>query len=96
VIYELRILQQAVKDIEKSVDWYNEQKEGLGSRFLFQIIRAVKRPEANPLHYQERFQKKFRFVIVDDFPFVVVFKISKHFVVINSVFHTKRNPKKFH
>lgn len=95
MIYELRILRQAVKDIEKSVDWYNEQQDGLGNRFLFQATKAIKRAETNPLHYQQRFKKKFRFVIVEDFPFVVIFKVSKQFVVINSVFHTKRNPKKF-
>ncbi len=94
-MYQLQILRQATKDVQKSVKWYNEQQPGLGNRFLFQVTRSFQLAEANPLHYQERFSKKFRFVLVSDFPFVVVFKIKAQFVVISAVFHTKRNPKKF-
>ena len=94
-MYHLLVLSQAVKDVQTSVDWYNEQLEGLGNRFLFEVSKAMKKAESNPLYYQERYSKKFRFVIVADFPFVIVFKLKGNLVVINAVFHTRRNPKKF-
>ena len=45
--------------------------------------------------YEERFLKKFRFTRVNNFPFLVVYKIKNDLVVINAVFHTSRNPKRF-
>jgi hypothetical protein len=49
-MYQLQILRKAMKDVQKSVKWYNEQQDGLGNRFLFQVTRAIKLAEANPLH----------------------------------------------
>jgi toxin ParE1/3/4 len=94
-MYQLQILRQARGDMQKSADWYNEKRDGLGERFLLEVIRTLRLVEANPLHYEERFSKKFRFARVNDFPFAVVFKIKGTLVIINSVFHTSRNPKKF-
>lgn len=79
----------------KSANLYDERQPGIGDRFLIEVVRTFRLIEANPLHYQERFSKQFRFAKVNDFPYVIVFKIKKQLVVVNSVFHTSRNPKKF-
>jgi toxin ParE1/3/4 len=71
------------------------KQTGVGERFLLEVIATFSLIEASPLHYEEKFSKKFRFAKVNDFPFVVVFKIKKQMVVVNSVFHTSRNPKRF-
>jgi len=94
-MYQLQVLRKAREDMQKSADWYDEQQPGVGDRFLLEVVRTFRLIETNPLHYQERFSKKFRFANVHDFPFVVVFKIKKQLIVVNSVFHTSRNPKKF-
>jgi plasmid stabilization system protein ParE len=93
-MYQLRILQNAREDMQKSADWYNEQQSGLWERFLLHVIETFKLIEVNPLHYEEKFSREFRFARVAVFPYVIVFKIKKHLVVINAVFHTSRNPKK--
>lgn len=94
-MYQLQVLRKAREDMQKSADWYDKQQAGLGDRFLLEVVSAFRLIGTNPLHYQERFSKKFRFANVHGFPFVVVFKIKKELVVVNSVFHTSRNPKKF-
>jgi len=94
-MYQLQILRHAREDMQKAANWYNEQQEGLGERFLSEVIKTLRLTEANPLHYEEKFAKKFRFAPVRDFPYLVIFKIKGDFVVINAVFHTSRNPKKF-
>jgi plasmid stabilization system protein ParE len=94
-MYHLRVLQKAREDMQKSADWYNEQQAGVGERFLINVVRSFTLIASNPLHYEEKFSKKFRFAIVTDFPFVVVFKIKDQTIVVNAVFHTSRNPKKF-
>lgn len=94
-MYHLQVLRKAREDMQKSAEWYEEQQAGLGDRFLLKVISTFRSIENNPLHYQERFSKKFRLAKVHDFPFVIVFKIKKQLVVVNSVFHTSRNPKRF-
>jgi hypothetical protein len=94
-MYQLQVLQKAREDMQKSADWYNEQQSGLGDRFLLHVIGIFRLIEANPLHYEEKFSKKFRFAQVAVFPYVVVFKIKKQLVIVNAVFHTSRNPKRF-
>jgi len=94
-MYQLQVLRKAREDMQKSANWYDKHQSGLGDRFLSEVISTFRFIETNPLHYQERFSKKFRFAKVHDFPFVVVFKIKKALVVVNSVFHTSRNPKRF-
>ncbi len=63
--------------------------------FLLEVVNTFRLIEVNPLHYQVRFSKNFRYASVRDFPVVVIFKIKKHLVVVNSVFHISRNPKCF-
>lgn len=94
-MYQLQVLRKAREDMQKTANWYDEQQPGVGDRFLREVISTFRLIEAEPLHYQERFSKKFRYANVHVFPFVVVFKIKKELVVINSVFHTSRNPKRF-
>lgn len=34
MIFSIRVLPSAVNDIQKAYDWYEEQSEGLGERYL--------------------------------------------------------------
>lgn len=95
-MYQLQILHQAREDMQKATGWYSKQQEGLGERFLSEVIKTFGLTEANPLHYEEKFAKKFRFAPVHNFPYLVIFKIRGNLVVISAVFHTSRNPKQFH
>jgi len=94
-MHQLQVLRKAREDMQKSADWYNEQQAGVGDRFLREVISTFRLIETNPLHYQERFSKRFRFAHLNIFPFVVVFKVKKQSVIVNAVFHTSRNPKRF-
>lgn len=94
-MYRLQILQKAREDMQTSADWYDKEQAGLGERFLLSAISTFKRIETNPLHYEIKFSKKFRFAQLSVFPYLVVFKVKKDAVVVHAVFHTSRNPKKF-
>ena len=76
--YRLQILRQAREDMQTSADWYNGQQEGLGQRFITEVIKTLRLAEANPLHYEAKFSKQFRFAMLHDFPFVVVYKTVIH------------------
>lgn len=94
-MYQLQVLEKAREDMRRAADWYNKQQSGVGDRFLVEVVRAFRLIEASPLHYEEKYSKKFRFARVNDFPYLIVFKVKKELVVVNAVFHTSRNPKKF-
>ncbi|MDB5156461.1 MAG: plasmid stabilization system [Mucilaginibacter sp.] len=81
--------------MQKSATWYDEKQPGLGERFLQEVIKTLRLIETNPLHYEEKFSKRFRFALVHVFPFVIVFRIKNQTVIVNAVFHTSRNPKRF-
>ncbi len=84
----------AIKELEQSSDWYEEQLTGLGKRFVETIretlILTSTHPEAFP-----KTKDQFREVVVSDFPFIVVYRYDKKEGIINvlHVFHTSRNPK---
>jgi toxin ParE1/3/4 len=94
-MYQLQILRQAREDMQKAVTWYNERQEGLGEQFLSEVIKTLRKVEVSPLHYEEKFAKQFRFAPTHIFPYLVVFKIKGDSVIINAVFHTSRDPKRF-
>jgi hypothetical protein len=81
--------------MRKSAEWYDEKQFGVGARFLREVINALERVEANPLHYEVRYFRQFRFARVTDFPFLIVFKIKAKSIIVHAVFHTSRNPRRF-
>jgi plasmid stabilization system protein ParE len=84
----------AIKELEQSSDWYENHLKDLGKRFVLTIretlILTSNHPEAFP-----KTKAHFREVVVDGFPFVIVYRYDKKEDIINvlHVFHTSRNPK---
>lgn len=90
----LKILEDADREYAEAAEWYEKQKEGLGERFIDVIQRRLRIIQ----QYPERYPRKkgdFREAVVKIFPYVVVYTFYKRkkMVVINSIFHTRRNPR---
>lgn len=85
----------AIKELEESSDYYEEKQDGLGERFVLAIYKSVKSIENNPEAYVRR-NSLYREIVVDDFPYVVVYRYnkSKNGLSVTHVFHTSRNPKR--
>ena len=73
------------------MDWYEQQRPGLGSAYLDRVRDVFGRIAANPqLHgivYQD-----VRKAVVRKFPYVVLYKEEAGDVVVIAVFHSARNP----
>jgi len=84
----------AEKEIRKSFDWYEEQSNGLGFRFVNAIDDAVNSILKNPEAYQHR-KGNTREFVVDKFPYIIVYRFMKNdnTIYILHIFHTSRNPK---
>lgn len=78
---------------KEAYDWYELQQLGLGSTFMDELESCYNRLEAWPNAYS-KINKNFRQIILKTFPYVLVFEIIKHDVIIYAVFHTSRSPRK--
>ena len=92
--YKTKILPVAYKDLLKTHEWYNNQKDFLGDEFKQAVNAEIKNISVNPEHYQLHF-KEIRQAVVKRFPYVIFFLCNENIqqVVIFGILHTKRNPK---
>ncbi len=89
--YKLLINKFAKDDIENSVEYYNEQQQGLGNEFLLEVKSVILRIENNPYQFP-KVEKKARKANVSRFPFAVFFVVEGDFISVFSIFHLSRNP----
>ena len=92
--YKISIDEDALQDIQKATDWYNQQLEGLGYRFEKQVKSSINSLKKNAKLYTIRYGDV-RCVMIKKFPFMIHFTINnKQFLIeIFALFHTSRNPK---
>ena len=93
--YSAIISSRAQKEMIKSFDWYEQQKNGLGDRFINDVLDRISSIEQNPELYTSTF-KSYRETSITMFPFIIVYRIFKRKKIIQivSVFHTSQNPRK--
>lgn len=93
--YTLEIRQEALLELTQSIIWYEEQLDGLGLRFREAIHLKLEQICRSPFHYQKTY-KDFHEVLTDGFPFVIIYYVDEKAssLIVISIFHTSRNPKK--
>lgn len=92
-MYKFIYSPRAQNEVEQAIDWYEEQQDGLSKRFLSELYKKIKAIQKQPDRYAIRFEN-FRVVNVDVFPYQIIYSFDEQegLIIINSVFHTKRNP----
>jgi len=73
--------------------WYEEQLEGLGESFLFDLEQANKKITTNPTFYSFQ-DDRYRRILLKKFPYIVIYEILDKEIVVYAIFHTSRNPNK--
>lgn len=93
--YSIIYSSRAQKEIAKTWEWYEDRQQGLGDRFINEIMRRVLLIEQNPYRYPNRY-KSYKETPVPVFPFLIIYRINKRkrLVGIVSVFHTSINPRR--
>jgi len=96
MVYKIRLISKARKELSEAREWYEEKQLGLGDRFVEEVFNKTERVQNNPLHYP--LKNGFREVSIDSFPFLIVYKIlkTKELIYITSIFHMSRHPKRKH
>jgi hypothetical protein len=92
--YKIQIDEEALQDIQSAINWYNEQSEGLGSRFLKQIKLQINSLKLDATIYANRYSNV-HCMLIKKFPFMVHYMIDNtNFTIqVFAVLHTSRNPK---
>ncbi len=94
-MYRIILKPETAKDIEHAYNWYEDQQNGLGDRFLETLKECYKKLEQYPFSFSEM-AKSIRQLKLKTFPYVIVFEVIQHEVVIYAVFHTSQHlVKKF-
>jgi plasmid stabilization system protein ParE len=92
--FKITILPLAEKEIDQSIEFYENRNKGLGKQFLIYLKSYLKVLSASPQLFEIKKLPGYRESKLVKFPFVIIYEILQNEVIIHSVFHTSRNPQK--
>ncbi len=92
--YEPLFSSEAEMDLEEAVEWYEEQRTGLGLEFSLRFEEALQFLRENPAMYA-RIYNEVRSVLMKQFSHCIFYLINEQNkeVQIFAVVHTSRNPE---
>ena len=94
VRYRLEIRPDALADIEKAAEWYDERELGLGNEFARDVLHAIDTLPMNPLLYRVRHRRaNVRWKLIDTFPYRVVYQITGDVITVFAVLHSVRQER---
>lgn len=93
--YAIVIDSRAIQDIQKAIDYYDEQQSGLGQKFEHALNKHLLTLEKNPF-FHIRYDNV-HCLPVTKFPYMVHFTVDKKnkLVTVQAIFHTSIDPKKW-
>ncbi|MFD2938600.1 type II toxin-antitoxin system RelE/ParE family toxin [Flavobacterium notoginsengisoli] len=94
MVFKIKILPLAEKEINASIEFYESRSKGLGKQFLTYLRSYLKVLKTNPELFEIKKQPGYREMTLVKFPFVIIYEIIRNEIVIYSVFHTSRNPER--
>ncbi len=85
----------ALIEYKDAVVWYKERSAKSAENFVGQVKEKIDKICHSPLRYPRTY-KHFRETSLRKYPYFLVYFIdeNKKMIIITSVFHQKRNPKK--
>ena len=94
--WAIKLLPLAQNDITETINWYNEQKDGLGNAFFDALADSLNLLKIYPHLFQVRY-KNIRQAPVKRFPFYIFYKLEEksRLIVVLAVLHGSQNPKRW-
>ena len=92
---ELIIAPEAEQDLAEAYGWYEARRIGLGEEFMRAVdacIEAIRRTPNMHVLVHEHYRRGW----VRRFPYAVFYEYVGDTVTVYSVFHTSRDPDKWH
>ena len=91
---ELIIAPEAQQDVDAAYSWYEDRRPGLGEEFLGcadACIQAIRRMHK----LYAKVHEEYRRALVRRFPYAIFYEYTDGKVIVYSIFHVSRNPKKW-
>ena len=85
---------EAEAEMAEAFDWYEDRVPGLGSEFLLCVDAVLGAILRSPEQYP-RVHRTVRRALTRRFPYGIFFVEKGERIVVLSVFHAKRNPKRW-
>lgn len=85
---------EAEMEMTEAFDWYEDRTIGLGSEFLLCVDAVLSAILRSPQQFPQMHQGARR-ALTRRFPYEIFFIEDEERVVVLSVFHAKRNPKRW-
>jgi plasmid stabilization system protein ParE len=82
---------EAAKELTSSIQYYEEKSNGLGAEFLDEIEEVIAQALAHP-QSGSLLTKQDRRILLDRFPYEIIYNISENIVTITAIKHMKRKP----
>jgi plasmid stabilization system protein ParE len=94
MVFKIKILPLAEKEIDESIEFYESRSKGLGKQCLTYLKSYLKVLKTNPELFEIKKKPGYREMTLVKFPFVIIYEIIGAEIIIYSVFHTSRNPER--
>ncbi len=95
IVYKINFRKRAAKEYIEAISWYKERSLQAAENFVLIVQQTLKEIEIQPKNFRIIY-KQFHQVKTKKFPYNIVYFIDEKqdAVIITTVFHQKRNPKK--
>jgi len=84
---QIKISSYAMEQINNAADWFEKEKEGLGGRFLEDLVKSINTIQLNPFLCQKKY-KSFKIKFLERFSFEIHYTFEDETVFVMAVFHT--------
>ncbi len=91
--YDVVILEEVYFDLEDAADFYYSVKPGLEQELFKEWLICIEKISKSPASYQKQ-RKQFRQVLLERFPFLIIFEIKDSSVLVYRFINARRDPKK--
>ena len=92
--YPIILGSQAVEDMRQAVAWYEDSRPGLGDEFIDEVAATLERISESPLVFR-KVHGDTRRAILRRFPYGVYFRLLDEKVLVQAVFHGRRDPRRW-
>jgi plasmid stabilization system protein ParE len=89
---KVRFLIPAEAELADAVEWYDSQSRGLGTQFLDDLDRTIRRIVAYPLS-STQMEEGLRRCLLSRFPYGIIYGIDSESVIVVAVAHLHREPR---
>lgn len=89
---KVRFLKPAQSEVDDAFAWYDSQSQGLGTQFLDDLDRVIRRIVAYPLSGME-IEQGLRRCLLSRFPYGIIYGIDSETVIVVAVAHLHRKPR---